>query len=228
MPTSPTTFWFCRQLAPLAGPLAGRVTLCRTVVFAIHVIFTAYGFWLPNDPRGSWSDFVACWKLFWFGGPATKTTERRSLARRRHNRALRMIAKRHLKFPPVQFIGRQARCIAEAIGRAADEAGYVIYACAIMPDHVHLVTARHPRPIKQIVGHLNARATMLLNQLDLHPLGEFRNANGSVPTPWVVGCWKVFLDSHADVVRAIDYVEGNPTREGFKPQKWKLVTRYRR
>lgn len=23
-----------------------------------HVIFGAYGFWLPNDPRGSWSEFV--------------------------------------------------------------------------------------------------------------------------------------------------------------------------
>lgn len=23
-----------------------------------HLIMTAYGFWLPNDPRGSWSEFV--------------------------------------------------------------------------------------------------------------------------------------------------------------------------
>ena len=27
-------------------------------VVAYHVIITNYGFWLPNDPRGSWSDLV--------------------------------------------------------------------------------------------------------------------------------------------------------------------------
>jgi len=28
------------------------------MVIGFHVILTAYGFWLPNDPRGSWSEFV--------------------------------------------------------------------------------------------------------------------------------------------------------------------------
>ena len=49
------------------------------MVLAYHVIFGAYGFWLPNDPRGSWSDFVGAWELLRFG-KATKTTERRSVA----------------------------------------------------------------------------------------------------------------------------------------------------
>ena len=37
------------------------------MVYASHVIFCAYGFWLPNDPRGSWSDFVGSWELLRFG-----------------------------------------------------------------------------------------------------------------------------------------------------------------
>jgi len=37
------------------------------MIRAYHAIFTAYGFWLPNDPRGSWSDFVGSWELFRFG-----------------------------------------------------------------------------------------------------------------------------------------------------------------
>jgi REP element-mobilizing transposase RayT len=97
-----------------------------------------------------------------------------------------------------------------------------------MPDHVHLVIARHPRPVKQIVGHLKARATMLLNELDINPLREFRNTAHRIPKPWVEGCWKVFLDSHEDILRAIAYVENNPIREGLKAQRWKLVTPYRR
>src|SRR5690348_2721389 len=36
-------------------------------VLVAHVIISAYGFWLPNDPPGSWSDFVAAWELFRYG-----------------------------------------------------------------------------------------------------------------------------------------------------------------
>ena len=39
-------------------------------VLAYHLILTAYGFWLPNDPRGSWSDFVRAWELRRFGPAA--------------------------------------------------------------------------------------------------------------------------------------------------------------
>src|ERR671928_232003 len=56
------------------------------MVHAYHLIITAYGFWLPNDPRGSWSDFVRAWELVRFG-KATKTDERRSLAHRPHDRS---------------------------------------------------------------------------------------------------------------------------------------------
>jgi len=41
------------------------------MIRAFHVIMTAYGFWLPNDPRGSWSEFVGSWEIFQHG-PATK------------------------------------------------------------------------------------------------------------------------------------------------------------
>jgi hypothetical protein len=39
---------------------------------AYHVIVSMYGFWLPNDPRGSGSDFIGAWELFRYGGCATK------------------------------------------------------------------------------------------------------------------------------------------------------------
>lgn len=37
------------------------------MIHAYHFILSAYGFWLPNDPRGSWSDFVGAWELFRYG-----------------------------------------------------------------------------------------------------------------------------------------------------------------
>ena len=33
------------------------------MVHGYHLILPMYGFWLPNDPRGSWSDYVRSWEL---------------------------------------------------------------------------------------------------------------------------------------------------------------------
>ena len=73
------------------------------MILAFHSIFTTYGFWLPNDPRGSWSDFVHSWELFRFGGPATKVAAKRSFAHDPHDAGFRRAAKEHLKYPPARF-----------------------------------------------------------------------------------------------------------------------------
>jgi hypothetical protein len=65
------------------------------MVLGYHVVFGVYGFWLPNDPRGSWSDFVGAWELFRFG-PATKVQTRISLAHKPHDRIARQAAKEAL------------------------------------------------------------------------------------------------------------------------------------
>ena len=39
------------------------------MIHGYHVILTMYGYWLPNDPRGSWSDFVGRWELVQCGRP---------------------------------------------------------------------------------------------------------------------------------------------------------------
>jgi hypothetical protein len=54
------------------------------MVLASHCIFTAYGFWLPNDPHGSWSEFVRSRELLRFG-KATKIQDARSVACREHD-----------------------------------------------------------------------------------------------------------------------------------------------
>src|SRR4051812_12189378 len=153
------------------------------MVLAYHGIFTAYGFWLPNDPRGSWSDFVGAWELLRFG-KATKVTERRSLASAPHDRALRLAAKEALKYPPVLFDGRQALSVGLGFATAVREAGYVLHGCSILPDHVHVVIARHERSAEQVMGHLKAKATMRLRGDGLHPLAAYAGPDGDIPTPW--------------------------------------------
>ncbi len=71
-------------------------------MYAYHCIFGMYGFWLPNDPRGSWSDYVAAWELYRYGS-ATKTESRRSVAAATHDCQRRFAAKEALKFPAVEI-----------------------------------------------------------------------------------------------------------------------------
>ncbi|QNN21706.1 hypothetical protein HED60_05295 [Planctomycetales bacterium ZRK34] len=186
------------------------------MIRASHVIFTAYGFWLPNDPRGSWSDFVRKWELLRFG-PATKTNIRRSVAGATHDRAQRSQAKEQLKFPPVHFTGKQALSIANGFRWAVEQSHYSVYACAILPDHVHMVIARHDYHVEQIVRRLKQAATMRLKSDGLSP---------HAGSPWARNGWKVFLNTDADIRRAIHYVNDNPAKEHKPPQQWAFVTPY--
>jgi len=182
------------------------------MIVGYHVIFSTYGFWLPNDPRGSWSDFVGSWELFRYG-PATKTTERHSLAYRAHDRALREKAKSALKYPPVQFTGIQARAVARGFARYVARTALPVWACAIMPDHVHMVVGRPRITVEQLVNKLKGDATRALEREGIHPLAGWKVEGTRPPKCWVRGQWKVFLDP-ADVPRAIRYVEDNPLKEG--------------
>jgi REP element-mobilizing transposase RayT len=195
------------------------------MVYGYHVIFGAYGFWLPNDPRGSWSDFVGSWELFHFG-PATTTDTRRSVASVPHDRAQRLAAKETLKYPPVQFTGLQARAVGRGFADYLKRSGVVLWACSILPAHVHLVVARHTYSVEKIVNLLKGDASRQLVDEGLHPLADRRDRNGRLPKVFARGEWKVFLDSAADIVRAIRYVEQNPIKEGKPPQRWPFVTAF--
>ena len=193
------------------------------MVIASHVILSAYGFWLPNDPRGSWSDFVRSWELFRFG-KATKTDQRRSLAWDEHDRHRRLAAKKALKYPPVKFTGAQARAVGRGFGERVESSGLSVLACSILPDHVHMVVRRHSYHIEQIVNLLKGAATRRLVAEEIHPFARHARSDGRPPPMWAKGQWKVFLNNAADIERAIRYVEGNPMREGLPRQRWSFVT----
>ncbi|QNN21301.1 hypothetical protein HED60_03120 [Planctomycetales bacterium ZRK34] len=194
------------------------------MVRAYHVIFCAYGFWLPNDPRGSWSDFVGAWELVRFGR-ATKTDTRRSVAGQTHDHRLRQQAKAALKYPAVEFDGLQARAIARGFALKAETANYNMLACAILPEHVHLVIGRHTSHVEQIVNQLKGAATCTLINEQRHPLSQYTRHDGRTPSPWAAGLWKVYLNSSEDIRRAMRYVEQNPIKEGKRAQAWDFVMR---
>jgi REP element-mobilizing transposase RayT len=192
------------------------------MIHAYHVIWGTYGFWLPNDPRGSWSDFVASWELVRFG-KTTKSCDRVAVEAAQWAK-WRALAQQALKYPPVVLNGKQARSVARGFANGVHKSGYFIWACSILPEHVHLVIARHTFKVEQVANLLKGEATKQLIRDSLHPQTRFVGADGKLPSMWAEQQWKVFLDSEEAVEAAIRYVEENPVKEGKPRQKWSFVT----
>jgi len=188
-----------------------------------HAIFSAYGFWLPNDPRGSWSDFVHSWELFRFGGGATKVAAKRSRARDSHDARFRREMKQHLKYPPARFDEACRESIARGFARACEEFGFIIHACAIGFDHVHLVPSRTAdRDLENVVAVLKARATAQMIRDGTHPFGAYNPP----PTPWAKSFWSVYIADDRQLRNAISYVKRHPEKEGMALQEWNFVKPY--
>jgi REP element-mobilizing transposase RayT len=197
------------------------------MVLGYHLVFGAYGFWLPNDPRGSGSKTVWAEHLRRFG-PATGLDDRsRSVAGKQHDWRLRLAAKGNLKYPAVKFTGIQAKAIGDGFGDYVRKEQITVWACSILPVHVHLVIGRHSSyPIEYISERLKLAATQQLVRQGLHPFAHLRTAGGALPTCWQRKAWHPFLDTVEDVRHRIQYVEHNPIKEGKPRQRWSFVVPY--
>ena len=101
--------------------------------------------------------------------------------------------------------------------------GYLIYACAILPEHIHSVIGRHNYDVEQIVRRLKQAAGLQLKEDRLHPFAGSTGRRGALPSAFGDGMWKCFIDNEDYLRAAIKYVENNPVKEGKKKQQWKFV-----
>ncbi|MBI3469445.1 MAG: transposase [Planctomycetes bacterium] len=196
------------------------------MIHGYHVIWGTYGFWLPNDPRGSWSDvFVYSWELARFGR-STKSIDRVDVEPE-HYAVWRAEARKALKYPPVTLSGHQALAASEGFGRFAQKSRLAVWACSILPEHVHLVLGRHRYKIEQAANLLKGEATRRLLEKELHPMKQFQKSEQDrLPSVWGENQWKVYLDSEEAIEKAIRYVEENPVRENKPRQHWSFVTAF--
>jgi REP element-mobilizing transposase RayT len=194
------------------------------MIHGYHVILPMYGFWLPNDPRGSWSDYVRRWEIAKFGKPL-KTLERKELNELTEEEIRdRDEAKAALSYPPVSISDDQALTIAEGFKVQALKSNYTIWACAIMPEHTHMVLARHSYHVERMVNLLKGSTTTEMMKLGNHPLKSHATPGERPPRMWSAHEWKVFLDSEDAIRQAIAYVERNPENEGKPKQSWNFVS----
>ena len=189
----------------------------------MHITFSTYGFWPPNDPRGSGSTEVRAQHLYEVGGPTAKVDTRHSVANRPHDYQLRLALQEALKYPPVIFTVRQYRAVGQGICAVCPKIDLVVHALAVMPDHVHLVVRHHHLKPDALIACLQRAATKELNKQGVHPLREFPRPNGKLATPWTKKGWTVFLDTEEAMHRAIRYVEMNIERADMPIQQWPCI-----
>jgi REP element-mobilizing transposase RayT len=165
------------------------------MIHGYHVILPMYGFWLPNDPRGSWSDYVRRWEIAKFGKPL-KTLERKELNELTEEEIRdRDEAKAVLCYPPVSISDDQAITVAEGFRIQTLKSNYTIWACAIMPEHTHMVLARHSYHVERMVNLLKGSTTTEMMKVGNHPLKLHAAPGERPPRMWSAHEWKVFLDS---------------------------------
>lgn len=191
------------------------------------VTWSTYGFWLPNDERGSGSVYVASKALLPYG-LATKVSTRQSVARRAFDPVVRRLAKEALKYEPVVLTDEQIEGVGRGYARVIERAGVPVHACTIMPDHSHIVTDRPSYAIEKLVALLKGGASAQLRTEGIHPFQDEPLPNGRSPSMWGRGEWKIFIGD-GDVptlLEKIDYTERNPLRSGRPRQYWAFVTPY--
>jgi REP element-mobilizing transposase RayT len=177
------------------------------MIIAYHAIFTTYGTWLPNDPRGSYSKAIYNEELAELGVihyGRQNPQPARSLMRR-----FRVAVMPRLSRHPYYFDGATRRIVADAFARVVARLRLSVPACAIMNDHVHVVVWRSKYTIEYLVNQLKGAAT---------------NALRLTQTPWTRGRWKVFIDDEPSLRAAVRYVDANPQAAGLSPQTWDFVT----
>lgn len=185
------------------------------MVIAYHLIWTAYGWWLPNDPRGSSSHFIHSDIIFELGN--LHHGRKRVQPSSREIREFYDIAAGKLKHKLFTANAREFPIIADAFHRVIREKTYTCYAAAIMPDHVHLLIRKHKFQAEDMIEHFQSASREALIQAGYRPADH--------PVCGGPG-WKVFLDSPEDVHRTVNYIETNPQKSKLPRQNWPFIVPY--
>src|SRR6185503_12486133 len=114
------------------------------MIIGFHLIWTTYGHWFPNDPRGSWSEEV--WKPQLLKVRTPDRDHRLDLRQEVSVDELEKFmsnARQRLKWEAVQLTDSEIRKVAETFAEMALAIKLDVHACAILSNHVHLVTERN-------------------------------------------------------------------------------------
>jgi hypothetical protein len=185
-------------------------------VIAHHLIFHAYGQWLPNDPRGSGSTLVRKPELRPLGPahlgrrPPHEQPDRSTL------RDFYQQVNPRLEHDVLWFDERLREVIAASLAQTIRAAGYTAYACAVCANHAHLCVRVH-----------RDRGDVMWKRLADDARGAVRDAVKLPAHPiWADRPYSVFKDTPAAVRSCVRYIQENPAKEGLAAQPHPFVVPY--
>lgn len=185
------------------------------MVAGFHLVWTAYGWWLPNDPRGSSSHEVRVEKIADLGELHSGRQPVQPCGS--EIRQFYEQARDVLRHPLLTLADEYINLVGASLGQIIVERRYTCYAWAIMPDHVHMLIRKHRDHAETMIEALQDSSREMLIQ-----------AGRRAPTHPVWGgrSWKVLLYTPEDFVRDIDYIRQNPIKAGRPEQHWGFVKQY--
>ncbi len=185
------------------------------MVAAYHLIWTIYGVWLPNDPRGSGSKEIRSSVLEELGEIhyGRKKVQPSSAVLRRFYKE----ASPKLKHDIITFTDEEIEIVAKAFADTIRARKYTCYGCAIMPDHVHLLIRKHRDKAEEMISFLQDDSWTAIMESKRWP---------SDHPVWGGPGWKVFLDTCEDIERTVLYIDDNPVKAKRPRQHWEFVQKY--
>jgi REP element-mobilizing transposase RayT len=186
------------------------------MVAGYHLIWTVYGYWLPNDPRGSTSKDVRVEPLRELG--EAHFGRRPTQPSNKEIHAIHQQAQEILKHPVLTFDEDEIALLGKVIGEVIAEKGFTCYACAIMPDHIHLLIRRHCDKAEDMIALFQERTRAALIEAERRT---------SVQPIWTHGPgWKTFIKTRRQFENEIKYIRDNPKKIGRPEQMWDFVQPY--
>ena len=189
----------------------------RPAIIAHHLIWTLYGHWLSNDPRGSGSEGVRDPKFAALGEAHLGRRPAREQPSRDELKAFYRRAAPLLGFPRFWIDEAKRQAIGNAIAKVVAERNYTVWACAILSNHAHMVVRRH-RDDALAIWHAVADSTA-------SALRNYPEIGDNHPV-WAARPYKVFLRTPDEVRGRIVYVERNPEKERLLLQHYDFVQAY--
>jgi REP element-mobilizing transposase RayT len=186
-----------------------------TLIIGYHLIWTAYGCWLPNDPRGSSSHELRVDRLAELG--EVHEGRKRVQPVSAEIRAFYREADDLLAHERLPLSDEEIPLVGASFGRTIRPHRYTCYACAILPDHVHLLIRRHRDRAEQMIQHLQEESREALIAAGRRPVNH---------PVWGGPGWKVFQNSPEDMRRIVRYIRNNLVKHRRPEQHWDFVLEY--
>jgi hypothetical protein len=192
----------------------GKVVHVNTVI-ALHLVMHGYGHWLANDPRGSGSRELREDKFADLG--PVHIGRKRVQPPKEDLRDFYREAETRLEYETLWFKEPARTVIACALEQICKQRNYTAWACAVLPNHAHVLLRIHREKGDLMWEHAAVAARDALWNAGLvtrgHPVWSNR--------PYVV-----FKTSVAMVRNCVKYIEDNPPKHNLPRQVYPWVTEY--